>query len=195
MRPGESPYCSQQSLPQMFCFIRKSQDPFPPVGKNRTKNPTRSAHSNQQGYSGVIINHEGHNSATNRESWGWREGDEKVDLDLGLDIVDGVAALDLERDGLPRQRLDEDLHLAGYTTRSGARVLRRLPSRRSRRSKARTERGSCGINKTMMMVEEAGGVAILHICTRGCSYSRRGPPRRVRAWRAFPLWWARGCGT
>jgi len=40
-----------------------------------------------------------------------------ADLDLGLDIVDGVAALDLERDGLPRQRLDEDLHLAGYTTR------------------------------------------------------------------------------
>jgi hypothetical protein len=33
-------------------------------------------------------------------------------LDLGLDVVDGVAALDLERDRLPRQRLDEDLHLA-----------------------------------------------------------------------------------
>uniref|UniRef100_A0A453GZQ5 Uncharacterized protein n=1 Tax=Aegilops tauschii subsp. strangulata TaxID=200361 RepID=A0A453GZQ5_AEGTS len=32
-------------------------------------------------------------------------------LDLGLDIVDGVAALDLERDGLARQGLDEDLHL------------------------------------------------------------------------------------
>ena len=31
-------------------------------------------------------------------------------LDLGLDIVDGVAALDLEGDGLPRQRLHEDLH-------------------------------------------------------------------------------------
>uniref|UniRef100_A0A453H003 Uncharacterized protein n=1 Tax=Aegilops tauschii subsp. strangulata TaxID=200361 RepID=A0A453H003_AEGTS len=31
-------------------------------------------------------------------------------LDLGLDIVDGVAALDLERDGLARQGLDEDLH-------------------------------------------------------------------------------------
>ena len=33
-------------------------------------------------------------------------------LDLGLDVVDGVAALDLERDRLPRQRLYEDLHLA-----------------------------------------------------------------------------------
>ena len=33
-------------------------------------------------------------------------------LDLGLDVLDGVAALDLERDRLPRQRLDEDLHLA-----------------------------------------------------------------------------------
>ena len=32
-------------------------------------------------------------------------------LDLGLDIVDGVAALDLEGDGLPCQRLHEDLHL------------------------------------------------------------------------------------
>jgi hypothetical protein len=34
-------------------------------------------------------------------------------LDLGLDIVDGVAALDLEGDGLPCQRLHEDLHLVG----------------------------------------------------------------------------------
>ena len=31
-------------------------------------------------------------------------------LDFGLDIVDGVARLDLERDGLARQRLDKDLH-------------------------------------------------------------------------------------
>uniref|UniRef100_A0A453IGN4 Uncharacterized protein n=1 Tax=Aegilops tauschii subsp. strangulata TaxID=200361 RepID=A0A453IGN4_AEGTS len=31
-------------------------------------------------------------------------------LDLGLDVVDGVAALHLEGDGLPRQRLHEDLH-------------------------------------------------------------------------------------
>ena len=38
---------------------------------------------------------------------------EAADLDLGLDIVDGVAALDLEGDGLPSKRLHEDLHLAG----------------------------------------------------------------------------------
>jgi len=51
---------------------------------------------------------------------------EAADLDLGLDIVDGVAALDLERDGLPRQRLHEDLHLAGAAVRDlEARVLRR----------------------------------------------------------------------
>uniref|UniRef100_A0A453IJM5 Uncharacterized protein n=1 Tax=Aegilops tauschii subsp. strangulata TaxID=200361 RepID=A0A453IJM5_AEGTS len=31
-------------------------------------------------------------------------------LDLGLDIVDGIAALNLEGDGLPREGLDEDLH-------------------------------------------------------------------------------------
>ena len=46
---------------------------------------------------------------------------EAADLDLGLDIVDGVAALDLERDGLPRQRLHEDLHLAGRGSGSRAR--------------------------------------------------------------------------
>ena len=34
-------------------------------------------------------------------------------LDLGLDVVDGVAALDLEGDGLAGQGLDEDLHLGG----------------------------------------------------------------------------------
>jgi len=32
-------------------------------------------------------------------------------LDFGLDVVDGVAALHLEGDGLPRQGLHEDLHL------------------------------------------------------------------------------------
>ena len=32
-------------------------------------------------------------------------------LDLSLDGGDGVAALDLEDGGLPRQRLHEDLHL------------------------------------------------------------------------------------
>jgi hypothetical protein len=32
------------------------------------------------------------------------------DLDLALDHVDGIAALHLESDGLPRERLDKDLH-------------------------------------------------------------------------------------
>jgi hypothetical protein len=32
-------------------------------------------------------------------------------LDLGLDVLDGVAWLNLEGDGLTRQCLDEDLHL------------------------------------------------------------------------------------
>jgi hypothetical protein len=43
-------------------------------------------------------------------------------LDLGLDVVDGVAALDLERDGLARQRLDEDLHLASPSLSLGLRT-------------------------------------------------------------------------
>lgn len=63
-----------------------------------------------------------------------------VDLDLGLDIIDGVAALDVERDGLPRQRQDEDLHLVGYDPRSGARVYGGLP-REVAEAKVRTERG------------------------------------------------------
>jgi hypothetical protein len=32
-------------------------------------------------------------------------------LDLGLDVVDGVTALNLESDGLSGQSFDEDLHL------------------------------------------------------------------------------------
>jgi len=32
-------------------------------------------------------------------------------LDFGLDIVDGVRRLHLKGDGLPREGLDEDLHL------------------------------------------------------------------------------------
>lgn len=32
-------------------------------------------------------------------------------LDLGLDVVNGVRRLHLEGDSLPRQGLDEDLHL------------------------------------------------------------------------------------
>ena len=60
-------------------------------------------------------------------------------LDLGLDIVDGVATLDLEGDGLPGQRLHEDLHLAGPGCSrcsflcSRRRLLRVLKRRRRRR--------------------------------------------------------------
>merc|ERR1711871_111048 len=38
-------------------------------------------------------------------------GDALLVLDLGLHGLDGVSALDLEGDSLPRQCLDEDLHL------------------------------------------------------------------------------------
>jgi hypothetical protein len=37
-------------------------------------------------------------------------------LDLGLDVVDGVAALNLESDGLSSQSFDEDLHLVFLCT-------------------------------------------------------------------------------
>ena len=47
-------------------------------------------------------------------------------LDLGLDVVDGVAALDLERDRLPRQRLDEDLNLACLSLRPSIARSRRV---------------------------------------------------------------------
>jgi hypothetical protein len=40
-------------------------------------------------------------------------------LDLGLDVLDGVAALDLERDRLACQRLHEDLHLRRGVAISG----------------------------------------------------------------------------
>jgi len=40
-----------------------------------------------------------------------RKNDTFFVLDLGLDIVDGVAALDLESDGLAGQGFHEDLHL------------------------------------------------------------------------------------
>lgn len=74
---------------------------------------------------------------------GSRRGEQRggeADLDLGLDIIDGVAALGLDRDGLPRQRQDEDLHLVGYDPRSGARVYGGLP-REVAEAKVRTERG------------------------------------------------------
>merc|ERR1711908_168562 len=38
-------------------------------------------------------------------------GDSLLVLDLGLDGLNSVRALDLEGDGLPRQCIDEDLHL------------------------------------------------------------------------------------
>merc|ERR1712032_993323 len=44
-------------------------------------------------------------------------------LDLGLDIVDGVRGLDIQRDGLARQRLDEDLHAATETQHKVKRTL------------------------------------------------------------------------
>jgi hypothetical protein len=39
-------------------------------------------------------------------------------LYLRLVVGDGVATLDLQRDGLPRQRLHEDLHLRRWVARS-----------------------------------------------------------------------------
>lgn len=36
-------------------------------------------------------------------------------LDLALDIVNGIAGLDLKSDGLASERLDEDLHTATQT--------------------------------------------------------------------------------
>jgi len=39
-------------------------------------------------------------------------GDALLVLDLGLDVVDGVAGLDVERNGLAGERLHEDLHTA-----------------------------------------------------------------------------------
>ena len=61
-------------------------------------------------------------------------------LDLGLDILDGVRWLHLQGDGLPGQRLDEDLHtssqpqhkmegglLLDVVVREGPAVLQLLP--------------------------------------------------------------------
>jgi len=42
-------------------------------------------------------------------------GDPLLVLDLGLDIVDGIRALNLQSDGLPGQGLDEDLHTTTET--------------------------------------------------------------------------------
>merc|ERR1712073_91622 len=37
-------------------------------------------------------------------------GDSLLVLDLGLDVLDAIASLDLQGDGLPCQGLDKDLH-------------------------------------------------------------------------------------
>lgn len=42
-------------------------------------------------------------------------GDALLVLDLGLYVVDGVAALNLKRDRLARESLDEDLHTTAQT--------------------------------------------------------------------------------
>ncbi len=42
-------------------------------------------------------------------------GDSLLVLNLGLDILDGVRGLHLQGDGLPSQRLDEDLHPTAET--------------------------------------------------------------------------------
>jgi hypothetical protein len=52
----------------------------------------------------------------------------KRTLDLGLDIVNGIRRLDLKRDGLARQGLDENLHRGRSLN---------LPPRRSRHGRAK----------------------------------------------------------
>ena len=42
-------------------------------------------------------------------------GDALLVLDLGLDVVDGVRGLHVERDGLAGQGLDKDLHSSAKT--------------------------------------------------------------------------------
>merc|ERR1712077_52942 len=42
-------------------------------------------------------------------------GDALLVLDLGLDILNGVRRLHLQGDGLPGQRLDEDLHTSSQS--------------------------------------------------------------------------------
>ena len=44
-------------------------------------------------------------------------------LDLLLDVLDGVAALNLKSDGLASQRLDEDLHAAAESQHQVKRAL------------------------------------------------------------------------
>jgi hypothetical protein len=51
-------------------------------------------------------------------------------LDLGLHVVDGVRGLHLQRDGLPRQGLHEDLHLGRRALPGGGRPYLRWRRRR-----------------------------------------------------------------
>jgi len=56
-------------------------------------------------------------------------GDALLVLDLLLDVVDRVRRLDVERDGLPRERLDEDLQSRGRKNQRTTRVyISRAPS-------------------------------------------------------------------
>lgn len=48
-----------------------------------------------------------------------RKESERENLDLGFDVVNGIAALDLQRDGLSGQSLDEDLHVDGWERECG----------------------------------------------------------------------------
>ncbi|RDX62776.1 hypothetical protein CR513_58855, partial [Mucuna pruriens] len=49
-----------------------------------------------------------------------RREKERENLDLGLDVVDGVAALDLEGDGLAGESLHEDLHVGRARENEGS---------------------------------------------------------------------------
>ena len=63
-------------------------------------------------------------------------------LDFLFDVVDGVRRLDVQRDGLARQRLDEDLRARGALSRGGG-VMGRIwrKAALSRRASAVGERG------------------------------------------------------
>ena len=45
----------------------------------------------------------------------WSGGNALLVLDLGLDIVDGIAGLNLQGDGLAGESLHKDLHAASQT--------------------------------------------------------------------------------
>ena len=63
-------------------------------------------------------------------------------LDFLFDVVDRVGRLDIQRDGLARQRLDEDLRArAALAGSGGARAPYRLSTTLSRRTAAAGDRG------------------------------------------------------